>query len=60
MIHPISELHFGAYFTCNLLVNDGLNVSETTYALNFNDIYTFSQFSKKEMGTSPKNIFKST
>ncbi len=39
---------------CNLLVNDGLNVSETAYALNFDDIYTFSQAFKKEMGVSPK------
>ena len=39
---------------CNLLVNDGLNVSETAYALNFDDIYTFSQLFKKEMGVSPK------
>ena len=39
---------------CNLLANDGLNVSETAYALQFEDIYTFSQTFKKEMGISPK------
>ena len=39
---------------CNLLTNDGLNVSETAYALQFENIYTFSQAFKKEMGISPK------
>ena len=39
---------------CNLLANDGLNVSETAYALQFEDIYTFSQAFKKEIGISPK------
>lgn len=43
---------------CNLLINDGLNVSETAYALNFDDIYTFSQFFKKEMGISPKKYLQ--
>ena len=44
---------------CHLLVNDGLNVSETAYALNFSDIYTFSQLFKKEMGISPKKYLLS-
>lgn len=43
---------------CSLLINDGLNVSETAYALNFDDIYTFSQFFKKEMGISPKKYLQ--
>lgn len=39
---------------CNMLLNDGMNVSETAEALNFSDIYTFSQLFKKEVGVSPK------
>lgn len=40
---------------CNMLRYGDLNVSETAEALNFGDIYTFSQFFKKETGISPKN-----
>lgn len=43
---------------CNLMVNDGFNVSETAYALNFDNIYTFSQAFKKEMGISPKKYMR--
>ncbi len=43
---------------CNLLVNDGFNVTETAYALNFDNIYTFSQAFKKEMGMSPKKYLR--
>lgn len=39
---------------CNMLRNEELNVSETAEALHFNDIYTFSQLFKKEVGLSPK------
>ena len=39
---------------CNMLCNEELNVSETAEALHFNDIYTFSQLFKKEIGLSPK------
>lgn len=39
---------------CNMLRNEELNVSETADALHFNDIYTFSQLFKKEVGLSPK------
>lgn len=38
----------------NLLTNEGFNVSETSELLKFPDIYTFSQFFKKEVGVSPK------
>lgn len=43
---------------CNLMTNDGLNVSEAAYALNFDSIYTFSQAFKKEMGISPKQYLR--
>ena len=39
---------------CNMLLSERLNVGETAEALGFVDIYTFSQFFKKEMGVSPK------
>ena len=38
----------------NMLCKEGFNVSETAEALNFSDIYTFSQLFKKEFGLSPK------
>lgn len=39
---------------CNMLRNEELNISEIAEALHFNDIYTFSQLFKKEIGISPK------
>ncbi len=39
---------------CKLLRSTGMNVSETADALGFNDVYTFSQLFKKEIGISPK------
>lgn len=39
---------------CKLLRGTGMNVSETADALGFNDVYTFSQLFKKEIGISPK------
>lgn len=39
---------------CNMLRREQLNVSETSEALHFNDIYTFSQLFKREVGISPK------
>lgn len=39
---------------CNMLRSERLSVTETAEALGFEDIYTFSQFFKKEMGVSPK------
>ena len=38
----------------NLIKSENMNVSEIAYSLNFSDIYTFSQFFKKETGISPK------
>lgn len=43
---------------CNMLLNEGLNVSETADALQFSDIYTFSQLFKKEIGVSPKKYIE--
>ncbi len=43
---------------CNMLLNDSMNVSETANALQFNDIYTFSQLFKKEIGISPKRYIE--
>ena len=40
---------------CDMLRSGNINVSETAEALNFTDIYTFSQFFKKETGVSPTN-----
>ena len=39
---------------CKMLLNEKMNVSETADALRFADVYTFSQFFKKEKGISPK------
>lgn len=39
---------------CNMLCCEQLNVSETAEALHFNDVYTFSQLFKREVGISPK------
>lgn len=44
---------------CNMLLHEGLNVSETADALRFADVYTFSQFFKKEKGVSPKKYIES-
>ena len=41
-----------------MLVNEGYNVSETADKLKFPDIYTFSQFFKKEIGVSPRSLLK--
>lgn len=41
-----------------MLVNEGYNVSETADQLKFPDIYTFSQFFKKEVGVSPRSLIK--
>ncbi len=43
---------------CNMLLNQGMNVTETSEALGFDDIYTFSQLFKKEMGISPRKFVK--
>lgn len=43
---------------CNMLLYENMNVSETAEALNFADIYTFSQFFKKEKGISPKKYIQ--
>lgn len=43
---------------CNMLLNEGLNVSETADALMFSDIYTFSQLFKKEIGVSPRKYME--
>ena len=42
----------------NMLCKEGFNVSETAEALNFSDIYTFSQLFKKEFGLSPKKYME--
>lgn len=39
---------------CNMLLYENMNVSATANALRFPDVYTFSQFFKKEKGISPK------
>lgn len=39
---------------CSMLLNESMNVSETADALRFEDVYTFSQLFKKEIGVSPK------
>ena len=44
---------------CSMLQFGNLNVSETAEALNFGDIYTFSQFFKKAIGISPKHYIDS-
>lgn len=44
---------------CNMLLHENMNVSETANALHFADIYTFSQFFKKEKGISPKKYVTS-
>lgn len=44
---------------CDILQFGNLNVSETAEALNFGDIYTFSQFFKKAIGISPKHYIDS-
>lgn len=43
---------------CNMLLYENMNVGETAEALNFADIYTFSQFFKKEKGISPKKFIQ--
>lgn len=43
---------------CNMLQCGGVNITETAYALNFNDIYTFSRFFKRETGISPKQYIE--
>ncbi len=45
---------------CNMLRSKNTNVSETAEALGFNDIYTFSQFFKKEMGISPRQYLENS
>lgn len=40
---------------CQMLQCDNVNVTETANALNFNDIYTFSQFFKRMAGISPRH-----
>lgn len=44
---------------CNMLLHENMNVSETANALCFADVYTFSQFFKKEKGISPKKYVAS-
>lgn len=43
---------------CSMLLNESMNVSETAYALRFEDVYTFSQLFKKEIGVSPKKYLE--
>lgn len=43
---------------CNMLRSGNMNVTETAAALQFEDIYTFSQFFKKGMGISPREYMK--
>ena len=42
----------------NMLINEGFNVGETADILKFPDIYTFSQFFKKEFGISPRKFIQ--
>lgn len=39
---------------CNMLKNQEMSIGEVSDALQFPDVYTFSQFFKKEIGVSPK------
>jgi AraC-like DNA-binding protein len=44
--------------SCKLLANEGLNVSETAYALGFSNVQNFIRAFSSVMGVTPK-AFKS-
>lgn len=52
------ELRIGE--ACNLMINEGLNVSETAYTLGFSSVPGFSRAFKDVMHISPKNFCKAT